>query len=921
MLWSVGGEYFTSLGQLGRLFALRDDTIHWAKTISQGGFAPQMTPYAIGLAIILWSVAFMAAYTLYRHHRVLDAIVLVGVALIANLSATLADLFGYLVLFSLAALLLWLRAALITREEGWQLRRVNENVEVPISIMRSGLVFIAGSIALAWILTTVAVAAPLTAAWRNMDVVWNGVRDRLDGVFGSLTNPESRIAGTDFGAGLTVSGTWNSSDSPIMTVAAKGAYYLRTVTYDVYTGHGWQRSDGQERSVAAGDRIFSGYTPERPLTEDGFRRETITVQLQGDVGRNIFVPGYPTVIYAPVVIHESSGKPVLGGIDSASAIQPGQAYQVTALISGVSEAQLASAGTRLPGRDPRDVPRHAGPHHRGRGPRRPARRRGRGGPVSPCQGDRGLPAHRWLVPLRHVGGRAGPEPRPRRSVPLRAEPSRRVLRALRERDGAHGARDRHPGAAGRRLCPRRARRKGRLPVPSRECACVGRALLPRLRVADLRGHEVDRPGRAGARPGHEPAAGSGAGRGRGRVDRIDEGTGDVNSFSSFQPISGGRIVDERGNAVPTDESARGGNLLVLGVIGLAGLAFIWARMRRRRRSMRFLTPGDRQWMRLAWAGDRAGVSQSPAETFYEYAGWLEDQLPARRPRDPDHRRREGLAGLLGPLAQPDDDRAHRVRVAAPASAAPHAGRAPPGAGDPPEAPPLERQRPPVLLVDVGRHGAQQVVNVVPALEDPVRPVAVAPHDRQRGVIGIEVESACPEPQQAGRQHPQQPAVGDDADGDDVTCDGGIDRGERSFGNLPQVLRAGRPRFADRAPRGVALGIVALQLGMRATFPFALSDLDEPRVFVHRDPQSAADDLGRGPRALQRRAHDARWPSGRRPGGEARGQQRRLAPALVVERGIEVALEPARPVPGGHAVANEQEATPAHREAATPICAS
>ena len=74
------------------------------------------------------------------------------------------DLFGYLVLFSIAALLLWLRAALTTREEGWQARRVNENVEVPISIMRSGLTFIAASVALAWILTTVAVAAPLTSA-------------------------------------------------------------------------------------------------------------------------------------------------------------------------------------------------------------------------------------------------------------------------------------------------------------------------------------------------------------------------------------------------------------------------------------------------------------------------------------------------------------------------------------------------------------------------------------------------------------------------------------------------------------------------------------------------------------------------------------------------------------------------------------
>ena len=60
----------------------------------------------------MWVTAFIAAYTLYRHHRVLDAILLVGALLIANMSATLTDLFPYLVLFMLAALLLWLRAAL-----------------------------------------------------------------------------------------------------------------------------------------------------------------------------------------------------------------------------------------------------------------------------------------------------------------------------------------------------------------------------------------------------------------------------------------------------------------------------------------------------------------------------------------------------------------------------------------------------------------------------------------------------------------------------------------------------------------------------------------------------------------------------------------------------------------------------------------
>ena len=292
VLWTVGGEYFTELGQLGRLMGLNRDSIGFVRSLLNQAYPNQLSPYAAGLAVLMWSIAFMAAYTMYRHHRVLDAILLVGAALIVNMSATFTDLFFYLVLFVLAALLLWLRGALLSREDGWQLRRVNENTEVPISIMRSGIGFIAGSIALAWVLTTVAVAAPLTGAWRSLDGVWSGLQDNLDGVFGNLTNPESRFSGTTFGSKFRVSGTWVSNDSPVMTVGSQHGYYMETITYDRYTGHGWDRTEGSSRPVSAGDPIFPAATPERPAVEEAFDVETVSVQVQGQIGRNLFTPGF-----------------------------------------------------------------------------------------------------------------------------------------------------------------------------------------------------------------------------------------------------------------------------------------------------------------------------------------------------------------------------------------------------------------------------------------------------------------------------------------------------------------------------------------------------------------------------------------------------------------------------------------------------
>ena len=199
VLWTIGGEYFVALNQVGRLLGLRGELIDWTVIVLETGYPPQMSPYALGIGALMWATAFTASYVVYRYHRVLDAILLLGAALIANMSATFTDLFGHLLLFVIAALLLWLRAALIARQDGWQRRRVNENLEVPASILRSGILFAGASVALAWILTSVAVAAPLTGAWRNLDGVWTGVRDQFEGVFGSLTNPQSRITGSSFG--------------------------------------------------------------------------------------------------------------------------------------------------------------------------------------------------------------------------------------------------------------------------------------------------------------------------------------------------------------------------------------------------------------------------------------------------------------------------------------------------------------------------------------------------------------------------------------------------------------------------------------------------------------------------------------------------------------------------------------------------
>jgi transglutaminase-like putative cysteine protease len=632
VLWTVGGDFLPTLDQTSRLLVLRGEALDWGRIVFEGGFAPQLSPYALGLGALMWVTAFMATYALYRHHRVIDSILLVGVTLIANMSATLSQpelLFLFLLLFSLAALLLWLRVALITREESWRTRTVTETLGVPGQIMRSGVTFIFASIALAWILTTVAVAAPLTGVWSNLDGIWSSIRDQFEGAFGGLSGADSRIQGISFGASILVRGEWNSSDTAVMTVAAQKAYYMRTVTYDIYTGHGWTTSQGSDRHVNAGDLTFPGYTPERPLATDSFRVETVAIEIQGSVARNVFSPGYPTTAFIPLEIHQPAGRPLVGALQSAVTLDAGKGYQITADITTATEAMLAGAGKAYP-------PDIAATYLSTAG-------------VT----DRTAALARQVV---NAAGATDPYHEAKALADyLRNDPSFTYTTVgTLPTDSSQDLVDFFlfdPNG-----------RRGYCEYYASAMAVMARTLgLPaRVAVGYAPGDQV-KPGvyqyrRRNAHawteiyfPGYgwqsfeatHSIAGIARAPGEGTVPpppppdyKVDPGTvfgegkklGDVSSLPSIEPVAGGMTA---GGQRPTDETRINNATILIAFLGSLALYAIWRVMRMRYR-YRFLAPGDREWQRLAFAGDRAGIAQRPAETFYEYASWLEEQLPARQ---------------------------------------------------------------------------------------------------------------------------------------------------------------------------------------------------------------------------------------------------------------------------------------------------
>jgi len=627
IIWMIGGEYHPALDELGRLFALRADILGWLVVVLDTGYPPQMSPYALGLAVLMFATGFTAAYVVYRYHRVLDAILLMGAALITNMSATFTDLFGHLLLFVIAALLLWLRASLVTRQDGWQRRRVNENLEVPAAIMRSGIIFAGASVALAWILTSVAVAAPLTGAWRNLDGVWTDVRDQFETVFGNLTNPEARISGNSFGAGFSVSGDWVSSDEEVLVLAAERPLYLRTATHDEYTGLGWRRTDGPRRGVAAGDQLFTGPTSERPTVRETSRPELIAIEMRKSIGRNLFTAGSPLEIYAPSFILEPNALPVLGGIHSPNSLGVGESYEALVLISQATEADLAVAGTDYPqavrdlyldtkGITPRVAELAAELTEDADNPYEKARaltRFFRGSTFTYSTQGLEIPRNADLVDtfLFGEGARQGycqhfasAMALMARSVGLPARVAVGFAPGEAAGDGLWLVREANAHAWVEIFFPGHGWQifEATKSIESRFVRAPGdvaTALPPQLGPEPWLETELPpeffdrRPRTAFVSPVPVP-------------DSVDPAQPDL------------AVVDD----------SRTRNAILMAAFILVGAGALWFQVHRSQRRWRLLPAGDRAWRQLTAAAERAGIGPRPAETYYEYAGWLEEQLPS-----------------------------------------------------------------------------------------------------------------------------------------------------------------------------------------------------------------------------------------------------------------------------------------------------
>src|SRR5262245_36691791 len=300
--------------------------------------------------LIVWATSMFASYAVFGHHRSLNAVVVVGILLVGNMSFTFEDQLPLLVVFSLASLFLLIRSHVFDEQSEWLRRRIGDPASISSVYLRGGTTFIAITVLAAFVLTQTASSKPLAGAW-------GGVGDNLLTLSSALskylpTGGTTRAFGLTFGSDSQVRTEWFNSDAGALSTQRSPtdspAHYGRIATYDVISPRGWGQSQVDTTVRPAKSRILEGKADDvDPL---GLKTYTFRVVPATFRDQKIVSPANPVSVDVDTTLQTVGAGGYFTRLERADGSQP---YQVDAqvAVTGNGPGQLNRAALLAAGKD------------------------------------------------------------------------------------------------------------------------------------------------------------------------------------------------------------------------------------------------------------------------------------------------------------------------------------------------------------------------------------------------------------------------------------------------------------------------------------------------------------------------------------------------------------------------------------------
>ena len=195
------------------------------------------------ISVLMWLLAYYAAWAVFRRQRVWWAVILWGAALLINMTYAPANLTIYLILFLLSALVLVVRTNLALYEQEWRESHVSYSSELISGFLRTGLMISFIVILLAWVAPVALASRPLQPFWDKIGEPWRRFQEETTRIFEDLNYQNEPPLVYLGDRRMWFGGPVSLEDTPIADVQAETGRYWRVMVFHEYTGDGWMNTD------------------------------------------------------------------------------------------------------------------------------------------------------------------------------------------------------------------------------------------------------------------------------------------------------------------------------------------------------------------------------------------------------------------------------------------------------------------------------------------------------------------------------------------------------------------------------------------------------------------------------------------------------------------------------------------------------
>ena len=328
-----------------RLLELIRQIVEWFNVVIAGGQATNNLLFLLLLALVAWQIGYFGGWSVFRARSAWWPVTASATALTLVL-ATFPDLYQYMLVELVAAMLLIGRLNLESRQLVWQSHGLRQSNGLTFRAFRASVALALALVILTWLAPAAFAARAFSQQLGQVSRPWEQAQTDFNRLFGGLQSQQDQASLSGFGRSMTFHGSFHLADTPVLQIQSPKPEYWRATIFDTYTGQGWQTSDPvDQRYISAGANLLN--LPDQQRTQ--LTQQVTVLQPRGNYLVGASEPlQFNRAVSAQAYPDAPGGQVDLIAAFATQSLVPGSTYTVISDVSTASEAQLRTANQSYP---------------------------------------------------------------------------------------------------------------------------------------------------------------------------------------------------------------------------------------------------------------------------------------------------------------------------------------------------------------------------------------------------------------------------------------------------------------------------------------------------------------------------------------------------------------------------------------------